>query len=103
MTVYTSFIGIDIRQSNFVVSIRGHKDTQEYANDDDGIDEFLQVATNILTDSSLLVLETTGGYEMKLLSALCKKSYHAHRANTRKVKNFIRSLGNSAKTDALAC
>lgn len=32
---------------------------------------------------------------------LCEEGFAVHRANTRKVKNFIRSLGNSAKTDEL--
>ena len=50
---------------------------------------------------SLCILETTGGYEMALLLSLCNKSIAVHRANTRKVKNFIMSFGNSAKTDSL--
>ena len=32
---------------------------------------------------------------------LCDKGFAVHRANTRKVKDFIRSFGNRAKTDAL--
>ena len=50
---------------------------------------------------SLCVLETTGGYETRLLLTLCDKGFAVHRANTRKVKNFIRSFGTQAKTDAL--
>ena len=49
----------------------------------------------------LCILETTGGYEIELLYTLCDKNFTVHRANTRKVKNFIRSFGNTAKTDAL--
>ena len=45
------------------------------------------------------MLETTGGYEMRLLLTLCEKDFAVHRADTRKVKHFIRSLGNEAKTD----
>ena len=47
------------------------------------------------------MLETTGGYETRLLLTLCDKGFAVHRANTQKVKNFIRSFGNRAKTDAL--
>ena len=50
---------------------------------------------------SLCILETTGGYEMALLLSLCNKSIAVHRTNTLKIKNFIRSFGNSAKTDSL--
>jgi transposase len=49
----------------------------------------------------LTILETTGGYEMELLLTLCTAGFNVHRANTRKVKNFIRSYGNDAKTDTL--
>jgi transposase len=38
---------------------------------------------------------------MSLLFILCNKKYSVHRANTRKVKSFIRSFGNEAKTDVL--
>ena len=38
---------------------------------------------------------------MDLLLRLCERGYSVHRANTRKVKNFIRSYGNDAKTDEL--
>lgn len=38
---------------------------------------------------------------MELLLTLCHKGFTVHRANTRKVKNFIRSYGNDAKTDSL--
>lgn len=38
---------------------------------------------------------------MELLLTLCNQGFAVHRANTRKVKNFIRSFGNAAKTDSL--
>jgi transposase len=38
---------------------------------------------------------------MGLLLALCSHSIAVHRANTRKVKQFIKSYGNAAKTDKL--
>ena len=38
---------------------------------------------------------------MQLLLALCKNNIAVHRANTRNVKNFIKSFGNKSKTDAL--
>lgn len=47
------------------------------------------------------IIETTGGYELELLYTLCSNKFAVHRADTRKVKSFIRSYGNSAKTDKL--
>jgi transposase len=100
MTVYTNFIGLDIGKFNFVVANYGNKATKEYENNLSGINSFLKDYKGILPNS-LCVLETTGGYEMRLLLALCNKGIAVHRANTLKIKNFIRSFGNRAKTDAL--
>lgn len=100
MEVYKNFIGIDIGKLNFVVSIYGNKKVKEYENNLEGIELFFKDFHSVLAEG-LSILETTGGYEMRLLLALCEKGFAAHRANTRKVKNFIRSLGNAAKTDPL--
>lgn len=98
MTVYHNFIGIDISKFNFVVAKDASKNSQEYTNDPEGIAEFLK---DYATPDTLYILETTGGYEMEVLSALCLQNLPVHRANTRKVKNFVRSLGNGVKTDSL--
>ncbi len=49
----------------------------------------------------LCILETTGGHETRLLLTLCEQGFKVHRADTRKIKNFIRSFGNDSKTDRL--
>lgn len=100
MIAYTNFIGIDVGKFNFVVSVHGKNKVEEYANTPCGIKSFLKDYRPLLP-ISLCVLETTGGYEMRLLLNLCDKGYAVHRANTRKVKHFIYSLGNKAKTDSL--
>lgn len=100
MKLYSNFIGIDIGKFNFVVNVHGQKSTKEFENTDSGINLFIKAyKKNFL--SGLFVLETTGGYEMDLLLAMCKTKLAVHRANTRHVKSFIRSWGNEAKTDAL--
>lgn len=100
MTLYHNFIGIDIGKFNFVVAIHTEKETKEYENTPSGINDFIKDYAELL-DKSLCILETTGGYELPLLYTLCNKQIKVHRADTRKVKNFIRSYGNSAKTDSL--
>jgi transposase len=100
MSHYQNFIGIDIGKFNFVATLHGTKKIHEYENTHAGIKDFLKDFKRELPNA-LLVLETTGGYEMRLLLTLCDKKYKVHRANTRKVKSFIRSYGNTAKTDAL--
>ncbi len=100
MKSYNNFIGIDIGKFSFFVSIYKDKAVKEYHNDFSGITEFINDYKTFLSDG-LTILETTGGYEMELLLTLCNRDFKVHRANTRKVKNFIRSYGNEAKTDSL--
>jgi transposase len=100
MKLYTNFIGLDIGKFTFVAAVYVNKTTKEYENNVSGINSFLKDYKALLPQS-LCVLETTGGYENLLLLSLCEKGFAVHRANTRKVKNFIRSFGNQAKTDSL--
>ena len=100
MASYTNFIGIDIGKFNFVIAVYGSNTTSEYENSNSGIKLFLKNYKDKLKNS-LSILETTGGYEAGLIKTLHMKKYAVHRANTRKVKNFIISHGNNAKTDSL--
>lgn len=100
MQSYNNYIGIDIGKFEFVVNVYGIKETATYSNDEAGVKLFIKKTKHLLLDG-LSVLEVTGGYEMQLLLRLCEENFKVHRANTRKVKNFIRSYGNGAKTDKL--
>lgn len=100
MKTYHNFIGIDIGKFNFAVAVYNNKETREFENNPEGIVKFFEYYKSKLRES-LCVLETTGGYEIELLVALCNNNISVHRASTRKVKNFIRSFGNEAKTDIL--
>jgi transposase len=100
MKVYNNFVGIDIGKFEFVCRLHGSNETKGYANTEEGIEEFIKEYEVYLRDG-LSILETTGGYEMALVMTLCHRGLAVHRANTQKVKSFIRSYGNDAKTDAL--
>ena len=100
MKSYRNFIGIDIGKFNFFVAIYGQKLINEYENTVSGINKFIKDFKKELPEA-ICVLEPTGGYELKLLMTLCDHNYTVHRAHTRHVKHFIRSLGNGAKTDNL--
>jgi len=98
--VYQNFIGIDIGKDEFYV---GQADIQEvviYPNQKDGFISFVDKFKEIQA-KTLIVLETTGGYELSLIRYLQAQGFFVHRANTRKVKSFIRSLGNLGKSDAI--
>jgi len=98
--VYQNFIGIDIGKETFYVSQVGIEGVLIYGNQKEGFEQFVDRFKEKQANS-LIVLETTGGYELGLTHHLQAKGFFVHRANTRKVKNFIRSLGNLGKSDAI--
>jgi hypothetical protein len=69
MTVYTTFIGIDIGKYEIVVGFHKNKSTASFPNDKKGFDAFFK-AYKPLLKSSFVVLETTGGYEKLFLDNL---------------------------------
>ncbi len=98
--MYQKFIGIDIGKYEFYSAIHGEKEVSVYENNAVGIARYLEEWASKLS-SALIVLETTGGHELALIRALQEKGYAVHRANTRKVKHFIRSFGQLGKTDTI--
>jgi len=98
--MYQNFIGIDISKYDFSVAVLGEKKTTRYTNDTDGFNAFVSSYQDQLKNG-LVVLETTGGYELSLIYYLQQHQCAVHRANARNVKYFIRSLGTLAKTDAI--
>jgi transposase len=100
--VFIYFIGIDISKNKFDVAVNGDlsKNVKQFANDKQGIETFCLAYSDMLMES-FVVLEATGGYETALLRSLVSKGVSVHRADPLQAKNFIRSLGKRAKTDAL--
>ncbi len=97
---YQNFVGMDIGKLEVVVAIHGSKMIQSFENNLQGW-KSLHNTLKAQLKEALVILETTGGYELGLLLFLQKLKVKVHRANTRQVKNFIRSFGNHAKTDKL--
>lgn len=100
MEGYNNFVGIDIGKFTFAVAVHSSKNVKFYENTSSGIGQFVSDFEQLLPNA-LCILEPTGGYERRVMNALLGKGICLHRANTRKIKNFIRSFGNEAKTDKL--
>lgn len=105
---FNHFIGIDIGKFEFAVHCYGEKNVQMFANSSEGWELFEDAFKYALNQKTLVVLETTGGYEKGIIYYLLSKNIAVHRANTRKIKNYIRSFGIMGKTDkidakALSC
>jgi transposase len=98
--VYQNFIGIDIGRNEFAAALYGDNSVRFYPNEMLGFQSFLEDFSSIVMHS-LIVLESTGGHEMALLTVLAARDIASHRADTRKVKSFIRSFGQKGKTDKI--
>ena len=98
--MYHNFVGIDISKNEFHVSVFGNSKVAQFDNSEKGFKNFVTTNKQILVNG-LVVLEATGGYESALLNYLQNKNIAAHRANTRVVKSFIRSLSKIGKSDAI--
>lgn len=93
----TRFLGCDVGKQAVVVHDTADGRTRTLPNTARALARF--VAS--LDASCLVVCEATGGYEAQLLAAAAAAGIGAHRADARRVKAFIRSLGTLGKTDAL--
>jgi transposase len=91
------FVGCDVGKSLIVVFDGASGRITELANDPEALASF--AAT--LDPACLAICEATGGYEAMLLDALATAGIPAHRADARKVKAFIRSLGTLGKSDTI--
>jgi len=98
---YIYYIGIDISKDFFDIVVHGEaKKSAQFKNNITGFKKFFNDYKEKLAES-LVILEATGGYETQLLHFLSKKNIKVHRADPTKSKNFVRSLGQLAKTDRI--
>lgn len=94
---YRCFLGFDVAKDSITVFDSRSGQTHQVANRPAALKRFVR---NYGVDT-FAVCEPTGGYELALLDALRQAGIAAHRADTLRVKGFIRSLGKIAKTDAI--
>ncbi|GAC1334913.1 MAG: IS110 family transposase [Beijerinckiaceae bacterium] len=93
----TRFIGCDVGKDAIVVFDSKSTCTDRVPNEPAALARFAAS----LDGQCLAICEATGGYEAALLDALVRAGCPVHRADARKVKAFIRSLGTLGKSDAI--
>jgi transposase len=96
-TIDLAVFGCDVGAEEIVVFDSLNLQTRRIANDREALSGWAAG----LPAEAFVVCEATGGYEVRLLTALAAAGIQAHRADARKVKAFIRSLGTLAKTDTI--
>lgn len=82
---------LDIATNNQVVRVDQTKKS---------IEDFLARRQGV-EHNTLVVLESTGGYEQLAVECFSEKGFVVHVANPTKVKSFARAKGKLAKTDAI--
>jgi len=100
MSALSVMVGIDVAKAHVDVCVLGtHSDVQRFANDVDGHSALAAALQSL--DVGLVVMEATGGYEAALACALQAVGLHVAVVNPRHARDFARSMGRLAKTDAV--
>jgi transposase len=92
-------IGIDVSQRSLEVAVVPSGEQWPVTNEPTAIDALAERLVQL--EPERIVLEATGGYELPLLGALAQAGLPVVAVNPRQVRDFARSTGQLAKTDAL--
>lgn len=90
-------IGCDVGKATIIAYNSLSGQVTDIPNNPDALKAFMDTVPT----GCLIVCEATGGYEFALLRAAVETGVPAHRANARRIKAFIRSFGQLAKTDPI--
>ena len=92
-------VGIDVSKTTLDVAVFPTGERWQTSNDETGIGSLVERLTSLAPER--IVLEATGGYEAHVLAALGSAGLAVVAVNPRQVREFARSMGRLAKTDAL--
>ncbi len=93
------FVGIDVSKAWLDIAVHESNLAWRVGNDDAGINKLVERFKQLRP--GLIVLEATGGFEMRLVAELVHAKLPVVITNPRKVRAFARSTGKLAKTDKL--
>jgi transposase len=92
-------VGIDVSKATLDVASYPSGEQWQTSNDEPGIAQLLERLQTLAPER--IVLEATGGYEAHVLATLGSAGLPVVAVNPRQVREFARSTGRLAKTDAL--
>ncbi len=111
MTISNLFVGVDVSKDALDVALwsagdtpsmkalKGHPSTR-FENSTEGFKAFHSWLQN-QGSISLVLCESTGGYEQPLVEAMQQATVPVARINPSRARDFAKSLGKRAKTDAI--
>ena len=94
-----TFVGIDVSKAQLDVAIHLQAGARDFPNDGKGISKLVAFLQDLAP--TLVVLEATGGYEMPVACALGAAQVPVAVVNPRQTRDFAKSTGRLAKTDAI--
>ena len=93
------FVGIDVSKSQLDFAVLPSNERGHHANDEAGIAALVSFVRGL--GATLIVLESSGGYEANAASALALAELPVAVVNPRQVRDFARATGTLAKTDEI--
>lgn len=93
------FVGIDVSKAELSIGVLPESEVPSVSNNEQGIAELIKRLKGL--SPSLIVLESTGGLEFPVASALAVAGLPVVIMNPRQVRDFAKATGILAKTDAL--
>lgn len=93
------FIGVDMAKQTFDWTVHGEQGTHTLPNQDSGFEALLAALKDLRI--ALIVIEATGGWERRLACFLLRQGLPVAVVNPRAAREFARSMGHLAKTDAI--
>ena len=96
-TIVEKFVGIDVSKSTLDVSIEPSVETLHVAYDEAGIKQIVVRLKEV--NPALIVMEATGGLEVRIATELASKGLPVAVINPRQARDFAKATGQLAKTD----
>jgi len=96
-TIVEKFVGIDVSKSTLDVCIEPAVQTLHVAYDESGIKQIVVRLKEV--NPTLIVMEATGGLEIRIATELASKGLPVAVVNPRQVRDFAKATGQLAKTD----
>ncbi len=97
---FSKFVGVDVSKATLDFALADGKKSVSIKNTEKQI---VSKLIGVITDlqSTIVVLEATGGYESRLVSLLHQHNIAVAVVNPRRVRDFAKGIGLDAKTDSI--
>jgi transposase len=93
------YIGVDVAKASLDIAMYSSDKKWQFSNDEAGIKQGVELLKGL--SPTLVVMESTGGYETPLAYALKESGIPVAIVNPREVRDFAKATGKLAKTDTL--